>query len=335
MPHSRAQLTRLLLMLLVCHGCSSSAPALGPEFEHLPLGHELPVVSESKIDSLNRYRSTVKVTTTFLHPDTGALVKTCSGVLIHHRVVLTAGHCVCAEREPVPPEPQGITLIDSRSSCAKVATVRLLTYRPMEVEAEEVLSVPSDESEPYPGVVHPNEDIQIIYKEVETDSGRRIKDTVASHADLAVIFLKQSLEGVVEPVRLAKEPARRNEQVVLVGYGSETLVGGAIGKERRYGENDVLAIKSDGSTFQVGRQLNIQDTYEGEKPDVIRKKGSYATAGDSGGPCFRKRGAGFELVGIAKSTFAPPIVLSAYTSTPRYLGWLRKKIGESQAAQTD
>jgi hypothetical protein len=85
----------------------------------------------------------------------------------------------------------------------------------------------------------------------------------------------------------------------------------------------------------VGRQLEIAPSYAGEKPRVMRIRGSYAAAGDSGGPCFRERKGVLELVGIARSTHGPPVVLSVYTSTHAHLGWLRQKLASARSGHTD
>lgn len=75
----------------------------------------------------------------------------------------------------------------------------------------------------------------------------------------------------------------------------------------------------------------IEPVYLGEKPALMRVKGSYAERGDSGGPCFRERKGGLELVGVARSTLSPPVVLSSYTSVPKYLKWIRQKVAEAEA----
>jgi hypothetical protein len=52
------------------------------------------IVSESVLDASNRYASTVRVTATFDNKR-GVVFKTCSGVIAHAQLVLTAGHCLC------------------------------------------------------------------------------------------------------------------------------------------------------------------------------------------------------------------------------------------------
>lgn len=178
---------------------------------------------------------------------------------------------------------------------------------------------------PYRGTVQVHDDLRIVYRDIETSTGWEMS-TEYSNADIAVIILEESLQGYAHPIKLAEEPVRIKEKILLVGYGAEAFGQAMATPVRRYGENTVVSIKEDGTTFHIGTQLEIAPSYRGEKPGVNRLKGSYATTGDSGGPCFRERRGALELVGIARSTHGPPIVLSVYTSTHAYLGWLRRKM---------
>lgn len=342
MAHSRRHLlwqASLLVTGLICGGCAANAPverpldlSVPPEFQP---GAELLVMSESHIDSLNRYLSTVAITTVFHVPGVGAEVRTCSGALIHSRVVLTAGHCVCHERKAIPPEASGTRVLD-RATCAKTSTVRFIRYEtetqaqqdPRRVEAGEL---PFELFGPYVGRVQAHEDLRILYEEVETEAGVQAS-AQSSVADLALIILPPSMPDLVKPAKLAEEPVRLKERVLMAGYGAASS--SAVPQEpvRRHGGNEVISIREDGATFYVGKQYEIEPVYRGEKPGVFRARGSYTERGDSGGPCFRERKGSLELVGIAKSTLSPPVVLSSYTSVPKYLDWIRQRLEEADAS---
>jgi hypothetical protein len=326
--------------LLVCGACAVGSTAGLSEADYVPaevqFGAAHPVVSESQVDALDRFLSTVRVDTAFLLQAEGVKLQTCSGVLIHPRVVLTAGHCVCRERKSVPPEAGDTTFIDA-ATCAQTAGVTLFRYAAtgesppaLRGSARRVIA---DEVGPLEGRVHPHDDLRIVYRQVATSAGME-RATEFSRADLALIVLDQPLPREVKPMRLAERPVELRESVVLVGYGP-AHPGRPIGQQRVYGENEVASIREDGETFHIGRQLEIAPSYEGEKPKILRRRGSYALSGDSGGPCLRERRGTLELVGIAKSTHAPPFELSSYTSTYKYRDWLRGKISQALTQTAD
>lgn len=342
MVHSwKSFLWQVLLLAsgLVSAGCAAHAPAESPRAMEAPEefqpGAEFLVMSESHIDSLNRYLSTVAISTAFHVPGSGTDVKTCSGVLIHPRVVLTAGHCVCRERQPIPPEASGTRLLDP-STCAKISTVRFIRYETdkqtqPDSPRTEAGDLPFERFGPYVGRVQAHEDLRILYEEIETETGVQTS-ALSSVADLALIILPASPPSLVKPAVLAEVPVRLKERVLMAGYGASASSAALQEPVRRHGGNEVISIREDGATFYVGKQYEVSPVYRGEKPEVFRARGSYSERGDSGGPCFRERKGSLELVGIAKSTLSPPVVLSSYTSVPKYLEWIRGKLKEADTA---
>jgi hypothetical protein len=280
-----------MMAMLMGAGCAGSAPAEHPAPEYVPaevqLGSEIPTVSEGRIDSQNRYLFTAALSTRFLVPNQGVRERTCSGVLIDPRVVLTAGHCVCGARKSVPPEAAEASFID-RSTCVETTAVTMMRYK---VDGEGlramirsgVEALPGERIGPYRGKVYVHEDIRIVYREMETRDGWE-SSTGYSQADLAIIVLDQPVPDSVEPVRLSEKPVDFNERVVLVGFGTARVALDADDLVRRYGENVVVSIKNDGTTFHIGRPLEVSPGYSGERPELIRRRGSYAESGDSGGP---------------------------------------------------
>jgi len=334
--------SRFLAVLLVCGGCSVSTSARHSTPDYVPaevqLGNVSPAMSESHIDNLDRFVSTVRVRTSLPIPGQGTGTRDCSGVLIAPQLVLTAGHCVCGERKPIPPEASETTITD-RSTCAKTTFVTLVRYgssdhAPQDASGTEPARLRFNASAPYKGTVQAHEDLQIVYRQVETPTGWET-NTEYSHADLAVIFLEKPVEEQIPAARLANEAPRLKERVLMAGFGAKDLSADRGDGERRYGENIVVSIRDDGSTFHVGQQLEIAPSYTGEKPGLMRIRGSYIARGDSGGPCFRERKGVLELVGIARSTHGPPVVLSVYTSTHSYLDWLHQKLASARSGHTD
>jgi hypothetical protein len=193
------------------------------------------------------------------------------------------------------------------------------------------------------GTVHPHEDLEIVYVSSIREDARTmkaVKNTESSNADLAIIVLNESLENKADyrgHAALATHPIEfnRGDEVVLVGLGSD--VGTPVGQDRLYGYNNIISTKTDETTFAVGRQIRTEKTYDGEHPRIERDLGSYLMPGDSGGPCYLKRGgtSSQEVIGIAKTFIGGDFVLSSYTSINKYLEWLHRKIAEADRAPSN
>jgi hypothetical protein len=265
------------------------------------------IISNSTPDKSNRYAAVVLV-------DGGR--GTCSGVLASPRSVLTAGHCVCAQRPARPGQNGEGTLID-KTTCVQTALIKVVTYQ---LKASPSIQV-------IPGTVTPHEDLKIVYDADERE--------VSSNADIAVITLRDSPQGV-KPLRLATTPIRYTQPVTLVGYGTNMPDVGMEGT-RRFGFNEIASISESGATLLVGKPIQIQRPYKPKEMLLVREEGSYSLKGDSGGPCLRERDGVLELVGIAKTRYGGHelVQLSEYTSTSFYLEWLRREIATAERKAPD
>jgi hypothetical protein len=265
------------------------------------------IISKGTLDTSNRYQATVLV-------DGGR--GTCSGVLVAPRVVVTAGHCVCFPRLAKPADAPARALID-KTTCARTATVAVVTYRPKEKPIGQLLS----------GAVRPHEKLRILYDEDWKE--------LTSQADLTVIALDQAPQDVT-PIRLARADVRYAQAVTLVGFGASGL-SEPEKKERQYGFNEVATIAEDGATFLVGKPIEVRRPYKPKEIVVVRQEASYSLAGDSGGPCLRESKGSLELVGIAKTHYGGGALVqfSEYTSTLFYRAWLLQAIAEVERLGTD
>jgi hypothetical protein len=299
-------------VLLPALGCGAGTPVARltpPQEVPAEIQPELgeSIISTSSLDTSNRYRAAVMV-------DGGR--GTCSGVLIAPRVVLTAAHCVCTQREASTGEGLALALID-KTTCAPTASIKVLSYHPAEESDDEFLT----------GRVKPHGQLQILYNQKNQE--------LSSQADLAVIVLKTAPKSI-KPLRLATEQVRYAQPVTLVGYGA-AIPGAQSDRARRFGFNEVASIAENGATFMVGKPLRVRRPYQPKEPLLVRDDASYSLHGDSGGPCLRERGSTLELVGIAKTYYGGSdlVQFSEYTNTYFYLDWLRQEIANAERNSAD
>jgi hypothetical protein len=245
-----------------------------------------------RVDTTNRYPSGVLVTVEFGQDRRGV----CSGAVISRWLILTAGHCVCRPR-PVTSEPGGAREIIDNSACVKRATVQTMLYEPAVLMANTELPVRKDYLE---GAVRPHPELRILLDEGQVAS---------SHADLAVITLKEPLGEKFRPLPLADSEVELNETLIITGSGHDELSRRYDG-ERRFSRNRVTEALSSG-----GGRMRI------EQP------GGHHYKGDSGGPCLREGAGGAVLAGVSSRNLGEG---EAITSTYEYRDWLLEEIRRAE-----
>jgi hypothetical protein len=246
-----------------------------------------------RVDAINRYPSVVLITVEFGQKRRAV----CSGSVIGRQLILTAGHCVCQRRQ-VASEPGGARDIIDGTACAKTAEVRTILYEPAVLMGEEEVPARRDYFE---GEVKPHPELRVLLDE----HGQ----VASSHADLAVITLKEPLREEFRPLPLADRDVEINESIVIVGSGYDEL-------NRRY----------DGER-RASRNRVTEELSSGGGRMRIEQPGGHHYKGDSGGPCLHEGPGGAALVGTSSRNLGEG---EAITSTYEYRDWL---LGEIQRAE--
>lgn len=300
------------VLLSSCGGCTSQPPSRPADAAPLPAqmpssrsgeprlpGQEvLPVderivVSDGIEDFRNQYAFAVMVTASL---KTGETLK-CTGALISLRLVLTAGHCVCARRPSIPLEDSARFLIDS-SDCAGEAAVTTVIYHPQE---EGTWSQPRITAATYSGKTRPHPHMKVL---LDAQSS-----VLSSDADLAVIVLEKTAQGLPLPVPLAGTEVEAGDVVLLAGYGFDATTD-LIHGVRRSGQKKVIRAPEE----------------DGDEVRLEAAGGDYTSG--SGDPCMRQEKNGVSLVGVSGQA---PGATSSMTRLSPYRGWLASELRRAES----
>jgi hypothetical protein len=246
-------------------------------------------LSDGIKDTTNQYAFTVM---TGVRAMTGRPIN-CSGVFISPRLVLTAGHCVCERRKTTEPHGEVKSIIDG-SACARDATVTFVTYHPRQESTDTPESTQGME---YEGEVRFHPELKVLL-----DAQSLV---VSSHADLAVISLREPAEDSVPSVHLADSEVEVGDFITMAGYGQDATTDLIYGV-RRFGRKRVTRVPSAGSDGVM-----------------FDSEGGFAYTSGSGEPCLRQDGKEQRLFGISSMGLGDK---PSCTSLHIYRDWLRSEM---------
>jgi hypothetical protein len=169
----------------------------------------------------------------------------------------------------------------------------------------------------YKGDILPHDDLMILYDENNW--------TVFKDVDLAIVILRNPVQGASQAVTLAKSEVHGNEFVVMAGYGrGDDDENVKIYGDRYSGESQIVRVVQSESG-------NVQFLTGGQAHDGGAAANVYG--GDSGAPCFRRAG-GMALVGIASAYTEDEEgnKFSVFTSIYPHREWLKKVVAGAGTA---